>query len=476
MGLGRSFWGFWAATGFTNAADGMVGLAVVLVALQLTRSPLQISALELCEGLPWLLFGLVAGVIADRVDRRRLMVLAQLVRVGLLLLVCLVLIAGKPPLWLLYLVTLAMGVAETLFDTSAQSVVPGLVRAESFEAANSRLQGVEVVTRYFVGPPLGGLIVGVASAAAFATGSGMYLAAGLVVLTVRGRFRAERVGPPASVRTEMAEGLRFLRDHLLLRRIALLSGARMITFSAVGGVLPVYAVSPGPMHLSSRGYGLFIASTAIGAVLSSVTGERAVGRLGAARCLHLTMIAFAVTELSPLAVNPFLVGALWMVGTYFVIIWNVITLSLRQRLVPEHLLGRTNAVFRVVTWGAVPLGAALGGAVAEAVGPRPTFVVFGLLTALLALGTRPLTDQVLTTGQLPASGRAGRRRGAADPPATDGAATDRAATDRAVTDRAVTDRTAVGPTTVSPTTPGPTVIGPADGAGGEGIGTVGNRG
>jgi predicted MFS family arabinose efflux permease len=229
----------------------------------------------------------------------------------------------------------------------------------------------------------------------------MYLIAAIAVLTVRGSFRALRDGPATSIRADIGEGLRYLRSQPLLRRLGLLTGARLITFSAVGGVLAVYAVAPGPMGLSATGYGFFVAATAIGAVLSSITGERLVARVGAARCLHLTMLAFAVTELSPLAVNPFAVGALWMVGTYFVIIWNVVTLSVRQRVVPEHLLGRVNSAYRVVSWGAAPVGALLGGILAELTSIRITFVICAVATAFLALGTLPLTDEDLAAGALP---------------------------------------------------------------------------
>jgi MFS family permease len=400
VGLGWSFRRFWAATGLSNVADGMFGVAIALAALELTRSPLQISALELATGLPWLLFGLVAGAIADRSDRRRLMVGVQVARAVALTVLALVVATGATSLWMLYLAALVMGVAETLFDTSAQTVLPKIVDSAQLERANSRLTGVELVGNFFVGPPLGGLLVALASAAAFGTGSALYLLAAGAVLTVRGSFQVPRTGPPTSIRVDIGEGLRYLRDQPLLRRLGVLTGARLFTFSAVSGPLVVYAVAPGPMGLSPLGYGLFCASTAIGAVASSITGERLVARIGAARCLHLTMLAFAVTELSPLAVNPFAVGTIWMVGTYFVIIWNVVTLTVRQRLVPEALLGRVNSAYRVVSWGVVPIGALFGGALAEWIGFRWTFVICAAMTALLALGTWAVDDEALTTGRM----------------------------------------------------------------------------
>jgi Transmembrane secretion effector len=417
MGSGWSFQRFWAATGISNVADGMFGVALVLVALQITRSPLQISALEMAAGLPWLLFGLFAGAIADRMDRRRLMAGVQVVRAGVLAVVAVTVSTGGGRLWVLYLTALVMGVAETLYDTSAQTVLPKLVPGEQLDRANSRLTGAELVGNYFVGPPLGGLVVGVAAAAAFTTGSVLYLAAAAVLLTVRGSFRAERTGPRTSVRKDVGEGLRYLRDQPLLRRLGLLTGARQITFAAVSGVLPVYAVAPGPMGLSATGFGLFCAGTAVGAVAASLTGERVVARLGAARCVKITMLAFAVSEFSPLVVQPIAVLALWTVGTYFIIIWNVVTLTARQRLVPEYLLGRVNAVYRVVSWGVAPFGVLLGGVLAELIGLPATFVVFGVATALLTFGTLSIRDEQLRPPE-PLAGEAEALKPTGEPPDT----------------------------------------------------------
>ena len=399
MGLGWSFRRFWAATAFSNVADGMFGVTLTLAAVQITRSPLQISALSMAAGLPWLLFGLVAGAVADRYDRRRLMVGVQAARAVVLAVLALVLLAGPAPLWLLYAIAVVMGSAETVFDTSAQTILPRVLAADELERANSRLTGIELISNFFVGPPVGGIIVGLSTGASFATGSALYLLAGAAVLSVRGSFRVERAGPRTSLRADIGEGLRYLRGQPLLRRLGLLTGARLFTFTAVSAPLAPYALAPGPMGLSTVGYGLFAGSTAIGAVISSLVGERLVARIGAARCLQLTMVAFSVTELSPLAVQPFVVGVLWNVGTFFVIIWNVVTLSVRQRLVPEHLLGRVNSAFRVVSWGVIPIGALFGGLMAEWVGFRWTFVICAALTASLALGTRAITDEGLRTGR-----------------------------------------------------------------------------
>ncbi|HEY6794281.1 MAG TPA: MFS transporter [Kineosporiaceae bacterium] len=399
MKLGALFWRFWAASGLSNVADGMVALVLTLTALSLTREPLLISGLGLVEQLPWLLFSLVAGALADRLDRRHVLLGVNAARVAVLAAVAVLALVGGLTIWLVFLIALVLGMGETLFDTSEQSIVPSIVRSDQLERANSRMQGVEVATNYFLGPGLGGLIATVSMVAAFATGSALYLVAAIAVFALRGSYRPERAHPPASIRADVSEGLRYLRTQPVLRRLGVLSGLRMLTFSAVTAILALYAVAPGPMGLSSTGYGFFAASTAIGAVIASVTGERTVAHLGAAGCLRVTFVAFAITEAAPLAVNPVAVGALWMIGTYFVIVWNVVTLTVRQRLVPGHLMGRVNAVFRLVTFGAMPVGSLLGGTLMHLTGARFTFTVCALGTLLLSLGTLALTDEALVTGR-----------------------------------------------------------------------------
>jgi MFS family permease len=396
---GAPFWRFWAATGLSNIADGLFALSLALTALRLTREPILISGLAVMEQLPWLLFSLLAGALVDRLDRRRVLVGVDLGRVTVLLVIAALAVTGHLTIWLAYLAALVMGFGETLFDTSAQAIVPAVVPHERLESANSRMQGVEVVSNYFIGPPLGGLLVGLSAALAFVTGSVLYLAASVGVLMVPGRFRPQRATPAVSIWADIAEGLRYLRGQPVLRRLGVLSGVRMLTFTAVSAILVIYAVAPGPMGLSETGFGLFAASTAIGAAFAAVTGERAVARIGAANCLKLTFVAFAVSELSPLAVNPFVVGVLWTQGTYFVIVWNVVTLSVRQRLVPQYLMGRVNSAYRLITYGAMPIGSALGGVLGHLIGARWTFAVCAAATLLLTLGTLSFTDAMLAAGR-----------------------------------------------------------------------------
>src|SRR6476661_9331062 len=175
MALGRNFDRLWSASALSNLADGMFQIALPLLALRITRSPVQIAGVLLAARLPWLVFALHAGALADRLDGRRTMVNADLARALLLGLLAVIVVAEVERLWIVYLVAFALGLGETLFDTAAQSVLPTIVLGDDLSRANGRLMAAEVTMNRFVGPPLGGLLVGVAMALAFVGSAACYL-------------------------------------------------------------------------------------------------------------------------------------------------------------------------------------------------------------------------------------------------------------------------------------------------------------
>lgn len=395
MTLPGKFWRLAASSGMSNLADGVFAVALPLLALQLTRSPLAISGLAVAAGLPWLLFALFAGVIVDRVDRRRLMIWVQFTRAATIGSTAALILAGGLQLWHLYVLALMLGVAETLFDTAAQSVLPALLSKDRLAEGNSRLYGVEVVGNTFAGPPIGGLLVAIAPALALASSTGGYIVAAVLLGSIAGRFRPHKTTAPTSIRADIGEGLTYLWGHLLLRRLALLVGGISLTASAFFAVLPVYAVAPGPMGLSETQYGLFLTSSGIGAVVASLTTERLISRLGSALTLHITVGMVALMLASPILVHPFVVAAALAAGGYFVVAWNVITVTLRQRLIPDHLLGRVNSAYRLLAWGSIPIGAGIGGLVAETTDIRVTFALAALTSLALLLFMRPITTEML---------------------------------------------------------------------------------
>jgi MFS family permease len=354
-----------AASGLSNLADGIFQITLPLVALGITRDPGAFASVTLVGRLPWLLCSLPAGALADRLDRRRTMTMVNLGRAAMIGALALIVAAGREELWLLYAVAFGLGVGETLFDTAAQSILPNVVDDPSgLSKANGRLYAIELTANQFIGPPIGGLVAGITLAGALAGSATAYAVGALVLAMLVGRFRPTRDAAPARLRSDIADGVRYLARHRLLRSLAVCVGISNLASTATFAVLPLYAVAPGPMGLSGGGFGALLATLAAGSVLGSLVIARIERRIGPRRTLLLAASTFsvypvvlAVTSSVPWIASAFLLGSGLNVG------WNVITVSLRQRIVPDHLLGRVNAGYRLLAWGTMPLGAALSGVI-----------------------------------------------------------------------------------------------------------------
>jgi MFS family permease len=384
----------WASSGLSNLADGIVKVALPLVAIQFTRSPTLIAGVTFAVTLPWLLFALPAGALADRLDRRRAMVGANCVRALLLAVLGCAVVVDVGSIWVLYVVALGVGVAETIYDTSAQSILPQVVRSDELSRANGRLYAAELTANQFVGPPLAGFLVATGAAIAFAAPVALWAVAVVALLFVRGSFRIERARR-ASLRADIAEGLRFLWRHRLLRTFAVMTGVVNTATSATGAIFVLYAIGPtSPMGLSQQAFGVLLAAVAVGSLVGSFVAEPVTRILGRARTLALTVATAAMMVGVPaVTTNPFVIGAVYFVAGLGLVIWNVIVVSLRQSVTPNRLLGRVNSGYRLVAWGAMPLGAAIGGVLAQLLGLRAVFVTMALLTLALLAAMTIVTDE-----------------------------------------------------------------------------------
>jgi MFS family permease len=379
-----------ASSGLSNLADGVFTVALPLVTLRITRDPGAMGAVVLSLRLPWLLFALPAGALADRLDRRRTMLLVDVGRGVVIGMLALVVAAGGERLWLLCGLAFLLGIGETLFDTAAQSIVPSLVEPERLSRANGRLQSTELVMNQFVGPPLGGLLAGVTLAGALGTTATCYMLAAVALALVAGSFRPVRSGKPTTLRRDVVDGVRYLFGQRLLRTLALLVGIANLGETAMLTVLPAYAIRPGPMGLPEAGFGLLLAAPAVGAFAGSFAVPAIERRLGRSTTLRSSLLTiFLLTALPALTTSGWVVGAGFAVAGFCTIVWNVITVSLRQRISPDHLLGRVNAGYRLLAWGSMPLGALMGGVLGELFGVRAVF--------LLAAGGQLLAVPLLFT-------------------------------------------------------------------------------
>jgi MFS family permease len=398
--LGGNFWRLWSSSSASNLADGVFKIALPLVAIRYTQSPLLIAGLGVAITLPWLLFALQAGALADRLDRRRAMFGANVVRAALLAVLVATVSFDLGSIWLLYVFALGLGIAETIYDTSAQSILPQLVRSEQLSRANGRLFAAELTANSFIGPPLGGFLVAVGAAVTFAAPAALWIVAAGILLMLRGTFRIPRERP-TTMRADIAEGLRFLLHHRVLRSLAIMTGMSNLATNAAFAIFVLYAVGPSSaMGLTEPAFGLLLTTTAVGSLLGAFLAERIEHVLGRARSLALTIFGATLLVGAPAFTdNPYVIGAAFVGGGFTIVVWNVIVVSLRQRIVPPGLLGRLNSAYRLVAWGTMPIGAALGGVLAELLGLTAVFAIMGILVLMQLFLLRALTDAAIDAAE-----------------------------------------------------------------------------
>jgi MFS family permease len=405
--LGPRFWRLWSAAVASNLSDGVFQVALPLLAVSLTDSPALVAGVAIASRLPWLVFALVAGALADRLDRRRTMLLVQLGRVALVGGLAAAVLGGVATIWLLYAIAFLLGILETLFDTAAQSIVPNVVPRERLESANGRLLAAEFTMNQFVGPPIGGFLAALGTAAAFGTAAAGFLGAALLLAGLSGSFRPVRTGPPTRIDEEIREGIRFLAGHSLLRTLAIVIALVNLAQGAVWALLVLYAVAPGPMGLSGVGFGLLLAANAVGSVIGTVFAAPIERRLGKPNLLLACVLVLVVSNTTlALTTNAVLVGAAFALGGTILGAFNVAYQSLRQRVAPDRILGRVVATFRMLGWGALPLGAALGGVIGEAFGLRAVFATAAVVTLLLAPARLLVTERRIRDAEAAAAAAA----------------------------------------------------------------------
>lgn len=430
--LGGNYRKLIAAAGISNLGDGIGTVAYPWLASAVTRNPLLISLVVVAQRLPWLLFSLPAGVITDRVDRAKLMVVSNLVRAAVTMVVAFVVLGrqdGLPGpdelegltagagadtdvgLYLIVIVaTLLLGMGEVLFDNANQSFLPHIVADDQLERANGRLWSVEQVANAFVGPPLGAwLLLGVFALPFFVDAATFAVAAGLIALiSVTSRSSAKpTVDTPsaerAGWRAEIKEGFLWLWHHPFLRSLAIILG--LLNLLAAVGATTLVLFAQEELSTTPAEFAFLSIGGAIGGVLGGWTGSMIASRLGPGPSLWMTLGVGGVTSLIIASTSSWIVVAvMFALSTLFGTVWNVITVSLRQSIIPDHLLGRVNSVYRFFAWGMIPIGAISAGliiAAAELVTDRGTalrspWVVAGIgqLLILLIGGKRLTTKRI----------------------------------------------------------------------------------
>jgi len=397
----RNYRLLFTASAVSNLGDGISALAFPWLATLITRDPVLIALVAAATRLPWFLFAIPAGVITDRVNRQRLMVQADILRLLLTLGVVGLILSGPAlPLpenadqaFILILGLCAaaflLGSAEVIRDNAAQTALPSIVDKADLETANGQMWSVEQIMGQFVGPPLAGLLIAFAVPLPFAVDAVTFaIAAWCVWLIAMPARTAARL--PTGFWPQMREGIAWIYAHKLILRLAIMLGVLNMLHMITLTVLVLF--SQEILGLGAAGFGILLTAEAAGGVLGGLVAPRVIARIGANASLKIALGIFPLQYLViALTTNAYVVAAALFIGMLAAMLWNVVTVSLRQRLIPDDLLGRVNSIYRFFGWGTMPIGALIGGGLVAVFEPdlgrqtalRLPFLVGGLGAVVL---------------------------------------------------------------------------------------------
>jgi MFS family permease len=389
--LGRSFNQLWTASAISNIGDGVMGAAFPLLVASITRDPVLVSGANVVGRLPWFLFALISGALVDRLDRRRVMIWTDVFRAVVVGVLAALIVFDEAGLAVIYGVAFLLGSAETMFDTSAEAIVPRLVPSQDLTSANGRLQGTEWLASTFAGPPVGAALFALAAAVPFWVNSVSFLIAALVVALIAGQFTSDRATGSASIKQDIGEGLRWLWRNRVLRTLSLMAGGINLFSTGIISIFVLFAQDI--LGVNDVGFGVLLTVVGVGGLAGAVTSRYTVARLGPGVTVHGVVVLGAVLSAAIGALSDvYLVGVLLLFYGFVVIHWNVVAVTLRQQLVPDELRGRVASVARLIAWGTQPLGALLGGLLAAGLGLRAPFYVAGGAWLVMTLLTLPIVN------------------------------------------------------------------------------------
>lgn len=363
-GFGR----LWSAAVLSSFGDALRTAALPLLAVTLTDDPLLIASVTACGYLPWIVFGLLGGAVADRVDRRRAMWMVDALR-GLLVAAFAVAVAlGHASIALLIVLAFALTTLQTLFDNAATALLPALVDRDGLGSANARLMTGQRVAGGLLGGPVVPLLLAAGVAVPFAADAVTFLVAAALIATLPAPVPDREPRPAGStLRREIAEGLRVLTRDKALRALCTATALCNIGMGALVATLVILVT--GWLDAGNTGYAVATTAYTVGSLAGGAAGGRLVARFGRMRLVLVAGTAQTAALLVMGSVRSMvaLVAALAVFG-FMGMVWNVNTMTLMQQRSPAELLGRVSSAFRTLAVAGTPVGALLGGAVAAAWG------------------------------------------------------------------------------------------------------------
>jgi MFS family permease len=383
--LGRSFRYLLAASSVDNAGDGIVISAGPLLVASLTHDAFLVSLALFAETAPFLVFGLFGGVAADRFDRRRMVIVANLVRVALFTFLVAAIVTGVVSIGLVLVVLFAIGTAEVMADSASSTLLPSLVDRSDLGIANARSSASMLLTNQLLFPPVGAFLFAVDRSVPFATNAVCVLAGAILISRVVTPVREAR-SRDSSVVSDLGEGIRWLLAHPPMRTLTLTILTFNVTYGAAWSVLVLYATQR--LGMNEVGFGLITTAIAVGGVVGTAMYGRLERRFRLGDIMRVGLVIETVTHLVlALTTSPVVALGMLVIFGAHAFVWGTTSNVVRQRSVPDEVLGRVSGVYRVAIQGGIVIGTPVGGLIAAAFGITGpfwfAFVGSALLVAVL---------------------------------------------------------------------------------------------
>lgn len=381
--MGRGFRWMLASSWISNLGDGVALAAGPLLVASQTRDPLLVALATLLQRLPWLLFGLYAGVVADRLDRRRIVVAVNLARALVLAVLALTIVGEVVDVTVVLVAMFLLGTAEVFADTTTNTLLPMLVAKPDLGLGNARVMFGNITINRMAGPPLGAVLFAAGMAVPFVTQAVCVTLAAALIRRISIDRPAQ--GGSTTVRRDIADGVAWVWRHPAIRTLTATVVAFNITYGAAWSILVLYASER--LGLGELGFGLMTATGAAGGVLGAASYTRLERRIGMAGIMRIGLVIETCTHLSlALTRMPAVAFAVFFVFGIHEAAWGTTASAIRQRAVPSEFQGRVGSVYLVGVFGSLVAGAAIGGAVASVWGVTGPFW-FGFVGSALMLAT-----------------------------------------------------------------------------------------
>ncbi|MFB9251745.1 MFS transporter [Sphaerisporangium melleum] len=387
--LGADFSKLWTASAVSNVGDGITMAAGPLLVASLTSEPALVAGAAFAQQLPWLLIALISGVYVDRLDRRRLVTIVNILR-GLAMAVLAAAVATSTvSVPLIYIVFFLLGTGETLADTAFSALVPATVSPERLTTANSRLATTATLGNQILAKPLGGWLFAAGAALPFAADALTFLVAAALTSAIHITPAKQPVAGD-SVREDIATAIRWLWRHRLLRTLAVSMGVANVAFCAAFAIFALYAQQR--LGLTEVGYGLLLTTFGIGGLAGGLLVPRLGARFGTRTLLRGGLIVEIITHAVLAATTePLIAAAILIIFGVHSVNWGIVVTTGFQRAVPDELRGRVGSVYALTQVGGAAAGSLLGGLIAQAASiTTPFWAAAAAMTAVTAAAWRPL--------------------------------------------------------------------------------------